>query len=315
MDAYKASTALNKLTLSQEATKPLRLAFLDLDGTWAGRPADQQAVRDVLESRGYVICPTTSRTAEMCMSKSERKKTALFTSSRPLVDTPDAPEDMPEFRGLLDCDMLIAASGTRLLLKQRPGGYRPDETFERRLPASPAAWHAGVDRLLAQAAAAGYEYAVSRIAPNNFRVEVRCSAPEPAEQLLGWLAADPAADAIHIARETSNLFITPASCNKESAANHFVNHIQTLLNIRPAALHVLLAGDSHLDLPMGLTSAPGTQAVFLIPGGSPLASATSLKELKESRILYPDRPVIMGGETFPGTKGPETLLAWFNSVA
>ncbi len=118
---YTHSTALVKLKKAQAASKQLRLAFLDVDGTLTGRPADQEAVRTLLERQGYIIVFVTHRSSELCLSG-----TAITNAN--------------EFQGLLDPDIIAGKLGNELAIRQQDGRYQNDEAYSMPIPLSPEEW-------------------------------------------------------------------------------------------------------------------------------------------------------------------------------
>lgn len=287
MDAYQNSLVLEKLQTAQKKNQPLRLAFIDLDGTWAGSSAEEKAVRDLLGKNHYVIGQVTSRT-----------------------------------EGLLNPDILISVSGTHLLIKQNDGGYQEDKIYAQRLPKTPEAWHKQVDQLLSQPGISERSYIVHRISPLYCRVEIALDSPAAAEDLIAQLRILDTQSVFHFARETRNFFITPAHTSKEDGVNQVITTLTHTFHVPSHDLHTLFAGDTAVEVPMGFESGANTQAIFLIPGGAPLAHELNLTKNESyarlSEGVYRDpktaRKVIVGDEAFPGTVGPQTLIAWLHQA-
>lgn len=117
---YAYSTALAKLKTAQAAGAQLKLAFLDVDGTLTGRPADQEALRATLEKQGYVIIFVTHRSRELCLS--------------------DEKTSDDQFRGLLDPDIIAGKLGNEIVVRQVDGSYKNDENYTKPVPLSPEEW-------------------------------------------------------------------------------------------------------------------------------------------------------------------------------
>lgn len=115
---YSNSAAQTKLAAGQ----PLRLAFLDIDGTLTGAPADQARLRTRLEQQTYVITFVTHRAAELCQSS-------------PATDT-------TEFLGLLDPDIIAGKLGNEIMVRQTTGRYQPDRSYNQPLSGLPETWPA-----------------------------------------------------------------------------------------------------------------------------------------------------------------------------
>ncbi len=303
MKAYKHSTAMERLLAAQRAAQTLQIAFLDLDGTWAGPPDDQQTVRDLLEASRYVICHVTSRPAEACMSWRERARSSPAIRRRPHA-TVD-PATVAELRGLLDPDIIISSSGIEILLKQTAGGYHLDELYQRRRPRPPQAWRDTVQPLLA-AATPRFTFTITDNEARDCRLKLVSESEQQTANLLAYLNHAPAATRFHFARDHQNIFITPATMSKEDAVNHVVTTLTALLQIPARQLSLLLAGDSTAEEAMGLQAGPDSPAVVIIPGGASLAGVY--------RVPNQSRLVVVGDQAYPGTRGPQTLIAWLQST-
>lgn len=342
MDAYQSSTLLAKLREKQHQRLPLRLACMDIDSTWTGSVSDQTAVRDLLESHGYVIAVVTNRTSEICISWEERGKSSPQAQSRPpakfrfpnpqLYQTID-PREVPELSGLIDTDIIASTLGTELVLKQASGGYQVDNTYVKRLPASPENWHAKVGQLLRECANQGVEFSLHHpldVAPTPLRIEAITKNRQQRDLLVEALTQVNTPTFLHITYDNLTVIVTPAQVSKEDAVNHLVQMVTQLTPVPPQNLHVFFAGDSVADQLMGFSSAPGTQATFLIPGGAYLADElgskkfaglkTQMTKTRNGATLpagiywFPktSRYIVIGDEAFPGTVGPETLIAYLS---
>lgn len=232
---YTTSTALTKLHAAHAAGQPLKIAFLDVDGTLTGSPTDQGAVRTLLEQQDYTIVFVTHRSSELCMSRTPGTNAA-------------------EFQGLLDPDVIAGKLGNEIVIRQNDGSYKIDKPYTKPLSPSPEEW----------------------------------------------------------------------PVHKQQAADHIFKALYSQLSVAPAQCVVLLAGDNVPDLPMGLLSAAGSSATFLIPGGAPLAEVLFSPEFTARYPLQPlekgvyrfsptTRTVIVGDEAFPGTTGPTTLQVWLKT--
>lgn len=232
---YQQAAALTKLKAAQTSGRPLKLAFLDIDGTVTGAPNDQVAVRTLLENSGYVIVFVTHRSSELCLSQ-----TALTSAD--------------EFKGLLDPDIIAGKLGNEIVVRQIDGRYKTDASYTKPVSSSPEEWPP----------------------------------------------------------------------HKQEAVDHIVAALCSQLSISPADFLILLVGDNLPDLPMGLLSAAGSRATFIIPGGALLRKLLFSEPYLSQYPLTPEengfyhfsptnRGVVVGDEAFPGTTGPTTLLAWLKN--
>lgn len=136
------------------------------------------------------------------------------------------------------------------------------------------------------------------------------------------------------------LYLTPYKVWKATAVQHIIDKIEEELEIEPKELETFFAGDGYPDMRMGLEAGIGTRGVFLIVGGSRLSDALlgktkdfagitledvreRMREVGKGRYVYEidkkdtevailKRQVIIGDVAYLGTKGPETILAYFD---
>ncbi len=134
-----------------------------------------------------------------------------------------------------------------------------------------------------------------------------------------------------------SIYITPRLGYKRTAIEWVIDKTCLALNVKRKDLKLLIAGDSWPDLEMGLFSGNAIKNItFVIVGGSRLAPYLTEKERRQfagedlfsiKRFLKTDkekgvykfmmpgyeRKVIIGDLAFPGKKGPETLLCYFQT--
>lgn len=299
-DAYRHSAAVKKLQQAKAQKKPLRLAFLDIDNTWSGKPADQQQVRDLLENNNYVVIQVTNRGSDLCLSSAidPAQKTAL--------------------QGLLDPDILAASLGTELLVKQATGAFQADAEYLRKLPASNRDWRAAVSQLVQRREQSNPPFTTHYFDLPVFRLEADFETHLSATQFAQRLDREATAASLHVARDNSTLIITPQGFSKENVAEHIIDALSQAVKVPRRSFHALFAGDSAADAALGLEAGKETHATFLIPGGASLAPELKLTKSEETDIVsegvywVPNakRHIVIGDEAFPGTVGPRTLIAW-----
>lgn len=300
MDAYESSSAVKKLLEAKQQKGPLRLAFIDIDNTWSGNPKDQQTVRDLLENNNYVVVQITNRGSDICLSSEidPAQKTAL--------------------QGLLDPDILAASLGTELLIKQVTGAYQADAEYLSKLPPAIQDWQGNIRQLVQHYTPAPYSFRTHYLDIPVFRVELECDSPQVAEKLMAELTRDPASASLHVAHDNSTLIITPRGFSKEDAVERILNALSRTLHASAGNFHLLFAGDSDADVAMGLSSGRDSEATFVIPGGASINEIVKLTKLGKIDMVsqgvywFPNatRHVVVGDEAFPGTLGPQTLIAW-----
>jgi hydroxymethylpyrimidine pyrophosphatase-like HAD family hydrolase len=339
--SWTNSVALEKLQQAAQAGRPLRLAFLDIDGTWTGNPSDQQALRHTLEALGYVIIPTTNRDLELNVSFDAFKRSGPAIAGREYGDVDRA--TVLAFSGLLDADIIASTLGEEIALKQRSGGYLLDEDHQQSVSQDMPDWSAFVAELLAHVKEVSGHTLGTMLPSPHLRIQVTFDTLEEKklfQATIQKIREAPAADsefgrrlAITSLTDESDpyieppffsLYITPAAVSKKNAVEHIVTTVAQLVAAPRERFEVLLAGDGPADAEMGFHGALGTQATFVIPGEARLTKFISAKAadylgeisggLTEELYSLTDRTIIMGDEAFPSTVGPTTLLAWLNAT-
>lgn len=327
-DAFQNSLVLKELRQSKLAKQNFRIAFLDVDDTWTGKPAIQKRLRDELCKRGFSIVCVTNRASELCMSWQARDK-----SSREVRSSYDKgkidPATLPEMTGLLDVDIIIASLGGELLVKQNHGGYEIDGEYVNAIPYSSLDWRLFVQKLLTTISHKARALFLER------RVQLFFDTKKDRDQftknflaLQGKILTGP----MKIARlidesneyaktSTFSVMITQDHVNKISGVDR-VMHILTEAGANH--VEVLLAGDGPPDVEMGLFGAIGAKVIFVIPGNARITPFFKDKyshslQLQSKQGWYSfgndSRTVIIGEEAFPNTQGPETLLALLNNYS
>ncbi|MEK7557017.1 MAG: hypothetical protein AAB538_03510 [Patescibacteria group bacterium] len=363
---YQHSSALQKLRQPHQGGQPLQVAFLDIDGTFSGTPSEQQALRDLLETRGFVVVLVTARTSETCITKEAREKSSAEIRQRPLANLvsyatgklkPGYPEETPAFTGLRDPDAIIGTLGGELAVRQVTGGYAADESYLAQAGAAPNEWRSQVVETLHRLEQTrGVSF--GSLNPNEvgehyrqgkhgvyfpqYRIETCFESLHEQETFASALAevqvqeTTPAVikqltltheNAFAATPPVYKTYIQPQGMKKVDGVNRVYRQLH--VNLSPSAkIEVLIAGDSPADLEMGLYGAPKSQATFLIPGGAMLYQDLQSETLHNIRqqmtkrqnndtittgvYQFPNtsRQVILGDEAFPGTVGPQTLMAW-----
>lgn len=351
------SLALEKLRHRRDQNETLRIAFLDVDYTLTGEPAQQLLLRHQLEKHGYVIAFMTARTSELCLSWAARATSSAPIQRRLKAKPALDPASFPSMQGLLDPDVLAPVLGGELLIKQINGGFAVDEKYAKSIPYSSTIWGDYGARLADQ-----LTISLGTIAPqvllakywvqvsfqtarekNAFVTTVR-ELQQRAEPPVGYDQ-----DFFAMVKETMltdeshphanppsfAVFITHKNVHKMAAVDYVMQVLTDALALPARQIEVLLAGDGPSDLRMGFYGAAASKATFLIPGGARLARYLIRRDMSfidpefsavpnqlvprtNQRGYYhfapTDRTVILGDEAFPGTNGPETLLAWLDAA-
>lgn len=321
---FENSTTIQKLTDRKEKNLPLRIAFFDIDSTITGDRNKMDQIRQKLEDNGYVVAFVTSRTEEMIMTKEEQKKSPTLKrptaqlgkdeqGKRVAVD----PRDV-EPKGLLDPDIIAGATGSRVLIKQKNGGYQVDNNFEVQMKAESKTWRKGVmslldyinkEKHLCQAIPIEYEENFAKketdVFPPDFRIQVnfpdlsvkqefmqriqQFKLSKKLDLLSQGLEASAVENILNIritddSKPSENRFsayLTPTRGYKARAEEEIVKNVCQQMDIKREDLELLIAGDSFPDLGMGLYGGINTQATFILANGSRLTKPLLEKEIKE----------------------------------
>lgn len=316
---YNSSTIIGKLQKRQELGLPLRIAFLDIDSTLTGNPESQKEVRQLLEKQGYGVCFVTSRTEEMVMSKTEfyKSKELGFNRPEPHLGEKEGrrnlafPEELKEFEGLYDPDIIAGTTGSRILVRQENGGYALDSDFENQQKQTSEEWRNGAMEVLQYIDPEGKLYKLSPLenAQNysrgeidvyspDFRIQVEFSGLESKrmfkEKFKQALHNKEIPENLH--RQLQNIrltedsspekgrlqiYLTPFKGYKARAEENIVSNISESLGVNKSDLELLIAGDSYPDLAMGLYGGVGTRATFLLVGGSRLTEAITQESIRD----------------------------------
>ena len=287
----------------------VKLAFVDIDntltgdGSGTGDPQLIGRVKNLLNSQGYLMVVITSRTAEMMISEplyhlSRRRHS--FSRPPPQfvnIKTGQISHDprQVEPAGILDSEVIIASTGSSMLLKQKDNSYRSvDHYFMNNLP-SPSIWRNNVRQflqpLLAQSDVVwlsplesefNYQQKITNIFPPDYRIQLYFASQEAKHRfkLAFELAKKNQVDPIILSlcftddsNPLTNIFtgyLTPTN-GKITAVEFFAKLIQTDAKININQLQILLIGDSWPDLQMGFyANTPAAKTTFLLVGGSRL---------------------------------------------
>lgn len=134
---YPTSTLVEKLKHEASLGHNPKIAFLDIDSTLSGNPAEAVRVRQLLEQQGYGVVFVTSRTEEMVMSGDAFKKSGELNRPAPHLGTegdkrtPAFADEVPDFAGLYDPDVIAATTGSQIWVRGKAGGYETDPDFVR----------------------------------------------------------------------------------------------------------------------------------------------------------------------------------------
>ncbi len=299
---YEDSQIIQKINEANRNHKSIKIAFIDIDSTITGEPSTQVAVRQLLESQGYIVVFVTARTSEMCMSLTERNKSSMAVQKRPLPKLKKNtetgkwevgdPAAQPHMNGLIDPDIIAATNGAELLIKQSQGGYEIDEDYLSKRGESSPVWRSAVKALRKQLMAGGTPggqlseadqkkkyldgYSVTYYPP--YRIELDFASEGEKENFAQTIQANNNLD-INLIDESDHiieqplfrLYLMPRELGKKEVVDHLMKQIQITVPDIQKKCEILIAGDAYADLEMGLYAAKGCHNdVFIIPGEAKL---------------------------------------------
>jgi hypothetical protein len=374
-DPYAKSIAASTLRARLERHEQPAIACLDIDSTLTGDRTLANAVRARLEELSYVVMFDTSRTEEMLMTAATYQATrrrGLFFRPPPHLGECNGsrtyvPPEEAEATGILDGDLIAASTGTRILVRQQDGTYLSDRAYAI-LAGQPAPdWRSSALRLLTDLFAHGcpgtlasiesvknYDTRCSDVFPPDYRIQINLQTVEEKFRLLQGIEQarrtasrhyGPYAGILRNLRVTDDsrpetggykLFLTPRKLSKARAIEHVVASLCRRLKIERARLSILFAGDSFPDVGMGLHGGLGTDATFLLAGGSRLVESLThddagnfagepmraiRRRLRRAgapgryRFEMPlpvggSRELIIGDQIYPGTQAVETVYRY-----
>ncbi len=321
---YDKSTVITKLQERKSEKHPLRIAFFDVDSTITGDREKTNLIRKKLEDLGYVVVFVTSRTEEMIMSKEQQEKSSSL--KRPMAQlgkdeqgkrvTIDPKDVEPE--GVLDPDIIAGSTGSRVLVKQKEGGYQVDTGFELQMKMESEAWRTGIiklinyinkEKLFCQPIpiedAQNFAKRETDVFPPNFRIQVNFPNLESYQQFLEkinqfkltkrsdllsqGLDASSVENVLNLkitddskpTQKKFSAYLTPTHGYKARAEEEIVKQVCERLKIGREDLEILIAGDSFPDLGMGLYGGLDTNATFILAGQSRLTQPLITREIDE----------------------------------
>ncbi|MBI4973264.1 HAD hydrolase family protein [Candidatus Roizmanbacteria bacterium] len=309
-----------------------KLAFIDVDGTLTANPGDtnekdlldkdltNQAITE-LQKNGFTCVLNTSRTVEMCMSEAQyflSKKNFGFTRPQPHMNIDNKyrhfyvkPEDVVP-RKILDLPIIISASGARVDVLQKDGGYVQDQGFYPPDFPDPIIWKKKITSFLSTSnilfsyapidSESNYEEGITDIFPADYRIQLSFPTQSELLRLAGEIKK---IDGLYLTDDSNpdkNIFLaylTPKN-GKIDAVNHVMSHLQKRLT------EILVIGDSFPDLEAGLKikAPPHAKITCLIVGGSRLHYTPKIN-LK--------RKIIMGDVAFHQSIGPKSIVEFIKS--
>lgn len=300
MNIYHKSSAVQKLQERLNKNVPLKIAFLDIDDTFTGDPANQTKARTELEKQGYVIIFVSSRFYELMLSdKSIQLSPTLDRAPSKSARTGDGlffHQDLAEidqFNGLLDADIISQSSGMHMIVKQNTGEYVEDKNYFNSITVTPTEWREKAYKLIVKHSNAiaramenkdNYEKNIVDVSPFDYRIILDFPDASSLKECMRLIkevkAKNPSfpleyINDSHPERKGYTLYLIPVGGNdiKRIAVDTVVKNITTELQITPQKLEVLLTGDAYIDMAMGFFGAEETQGIFLLAGGSRLLQA------------------------------------------
>jgi len=271
-----------------------KLAFVDIDntltgdGSGTGNPKSIMKVRELLKKNHYLYCPTTSRTEEMMMSqKSYQLSKKIYDFKRP------EPKLIFEPPAILDGEIIISSSGSKIFVKQTNNAYQEDICFYNKDFPDPQTWRNtittqinsinGIKKVFKLSPIEYIEQYVdgtSNAYPPDYRIQLNFTSVNDKLFFIRKLykikqsSKDISINKLYLTDDSNpeknkfSLYLTPKK-GKIDAVNHVIKHLQTDLKI--TILELLFVGDSWPDLQLGLFGATKiANATFLLIGGSRL---------------------------------------------
>ncbi|MDO8610791.1 MAG: hypothetical protein Q7R95_09680 [bacterium] len=284
-----------------------KLAFIDIDntitlnGSGTGNPELILKIRKLLLKKQFLFCPTTSRTEEMMMSsKTYEQSKKIFSFKRPipnlfLYQGKYSYKDplLVEPKSILDGDIIISSSGSKIYIKQSSYAYQEDDCFYDANFPKPHIWRNSITALIHQINKIynvalfselenvdRYINGTNNVYPPDYRIQlffnnvvdklffidellkIKTSSNDISIQTLFTT------DDSNPEKNKFSIYLTPKN-GKISAVDHVINHFKTDLQISNP--EILFVGDSWPDLQMGLNCAPNNPNVtFFLIGGSRL---------------------------------------------
>jgi len=297
-----------------------KLAFIDVDGTLTANPWDtnekdlldkdltnQAIIR--LQNKGFTCILNTSRTVEMCMSEALyflSKKNFGFARPQPHMGIDNnqkhfyvKPEDCVPTK-ILDLPIIISASGARIDVLQKDGGYSQDHSFYPKDFPDLILWKKKISSFLSTLnipflyspidSESNYTEGITDIFPAEYRIQL--SFPTQIDGL--YLTDDSNPD-----KNIFLAYLTPKN-GKIDAVNHVIS------NLGKENPEILIIGDSLPDLEVGLKIKvpPHAKITCLIVGGSRL-HYTPKSDFQ--------RKVIIGDMAFPQSIGPKSIVEFIKN--
>lgn len=306
-----------------------KLAFIDVDGTLTANPGDtnekdlldknltNQAITD-LQKNGFTCVLNTSRTAEMCMSETQyflSKKNYGFSRPQPHMGMDKNKKHFyikPEKylpKKILDLPIIISASGARIDVLQKDGGYAQDQRFYPTDFPNPLIWRKKITSFLSTLSIPfsyspidsemNYQNGITDIFPADYHIQLSF----PTQTNLLHLSDEiKKLDGVYLTDDSNpdkNIFmayITPKN-GKIDAINHVVDQLQQ------SKTEILIIGDSlpDLDAGLGINAPLDVRITCLIVGGSCLSSSPVISQSQT-------RKIIVGDELFPRSVGPRSIV-------
>lgn len=274
-----------------------------------------------------------------------------------------------EPRGLIDPDVIAGSTGTKIILRQDKGAYCEDFEYTEKLGVSSKRFREAVLRFISFVnfehnickispieSEENYLKGVTNVFPSDFRVAVEFKTVEHKKnfaELLKVLKREKnhgqfikrfldieILSEIKFSADGSDApgrvrgYITPRKADKGAAAEQIIDTVAHSLAIERGQIETLFAGDAFPDLSMGLHAGRGTQAKFILVGGSRLSTYLTQKELWDfagetlsviKEKLFPTnkkgvysyrgethtREVIIADMAYANTFGPQSILQAF----
>ena len=325
-----------------------KCAFIDIDGTLTSNPWDSnekdlldkeltnQAIR-TLQKQGYLCVVSTSRTAEMCMSKKQyeiSKKKYGFSRPEPHMGRGEndkriyvKQEDFFPAQ-ILDLPIIISSSGAQISVLQNEGGYVNDVDFYPEGFPSPSVWRNDTLILLSSFTTPfvlgeielekSYINGETEIFPADYRIQLIFSSGKELNHFSKEVHKQRGLHIINDSNPDKNMYsayITPKN-GKIDATEY------TLSNFDASPAEVLIIGDSLPDLEAGLhvNGSCESHISFFLVGGSRLYpylvdkdkntfAGVSLNTAKNIISSPPmDRRIVLSDALFKGMIGPRSIV-------
>lgn len=298
MNVYHNSSIISQLKKHKKNGLPLKLAFLDLDGTMTGDSEIQQKVKTLLMKKGFLIIFVSSRPYELMLSNTALKLSPSL--KRPLSKGAQDNQgkryhkdlaELDDFAALIDPEVMAETTGINILVKQLSGEYLFDPEYKK-ASTPPEEWRLKVMdiihsldidktkyQFLPIESKDNYEKGLTDISPLDYRIQIDFRNVK--DKIMFTKALELVKRKTHFNEleylDESNpldgkysVYLLPFGGHriKQIAVDHIFNNIKEILKADKNAFEVIIAGNGFPDLPVACFAAEGARVTSFFVGGS-----------------------------------------------